>query len=334
VKGEFDLLEEQLAKASKEARGKKFVLDRYGNTIIMGKVDPNHLPPFTAHLQTSVKEEQPVKGSKVSSAKGGGEGDDCDVDGKKKRFVRVAGSRSVDESAFQPNLSLASTLSGVEHIPKVNPGVVVRSKVGEKSGDPIPEDNRRISKKTYLSKTGSNIQPSLASVEEFDSYSNLSSRMGTGNNQGIAASGKSKSKLRFDSSVKNIDSLPDIDPLEGSRSIVQDGVHFDLSDDDLGLGPTNTKGSGGSMILPKKPNEKQKSAIESLIQSPDGGKPRDRDLVKNMKTVADRKHLAAPPLGQSTGHGLTGINGEKSVSIYSIESGSYSSEWFQQKRKN
>lgn len=42
--------------------------------------------------------------------------------GKKKPFVRVAGSRGVDENSFKPTLSLAVTLSGVDHIPRLNPG--------------------------------------------------------------------------------------------------------------------------------------------------------------------------------------------------------------------
>lgn len=329
VKGEFEILEEQLAKAAKEARGKKFVLDRYGQTVVVGKVDPNNLPAFNTTLLTSIKSEDDSKiGRAVHSSH------DHEHAQGKKRFVRVAGSRGVDESSFQPNLSLASTLTGVESIPKLNPGVTVRSKVGERSGDPIPEDQRRISKKTYLSKSTS-IQPALAQLDDYETtFSNARSTQGNGTR------GKTQKNLRFDSStIKNIESLPDIDPLEGSRKINLEKQQYDLSDDDLGLGPYSSKGNAPDVVLPKKANTKNKRAVELLTKSPDGGKPRDRDLVPNMKPAVDRKHLAAPPPGFISGHGNVGMvdqgnKGLNSSSILSgsLESNSYSSEWFQRRK--
>jgi hypothetical protein len=320
-------MEEQLAKAAKEARGKKFLLDRYGQTVILGKLDPSSLPPFTTAPQTLIKEEGAGGRGKHSKDPGHGK----DAEGKKKRFVRVAGSRGVDEASFQPNLSLASTLTGMEAIPKLNPGVSIKSKIGERSGDPVPEDARRISKKTYLAKT-TPIQPSISQIDDYESNGTEGYRRnGSNDPKGTAK----KKTIRFDGSVKSLDVLPDIDPLEGSRKIVRENNAYDLSDDDLGLGPINSKGLSPAMVLPKKPNDKQRLGVELLVQSPDGGKPKDRDLVKNMKPVAERKHLAAPPLGHVGGHGLvTGESPHNSVIMSgSLDSGSYSSEWFQ-RRKN
>ena len=345
VKGEFELMEEQLAKAARETRGKKFVLDRYGQTVLIGKIEPTSLPPFNSALQTVVKDEDPHP--KTSHGHGHGHGHSSDPNAatssaaggsnntdksKKRQFVRVAGSRGVDGTSFQPNLSLASTLSGVDTIPKVAPGVVVRSKTSVKAGDPIPEDSRHISKKTYLSKTQS-VQPSIASLEDMDVFSPTQGGVST-----ASKSTKSRSMLdsrnKFDAPVKNIESLPDIDPLEGSRRVVFDSKTLDVSDDELGLGPVNTRGQAPSMKLPQKPNDKQKANMDLLMGSPEHGKPRDRDMPKNMKPVVERKHLPAPPLGHITGHGL-GIdkNGQNSLISHSIDSASMASEWFQ-RRKN
>jgi hypothetical protein len=339
AKGEFEILEEQLAKASKEARGKKFVLDRYGQTVIIGKVDPTHLPPFNASLQAAIKKEEdmPKTGARLKSTDDSEEPQNQQNAGK-KRFVRVAGSRGVDETSFQPNLSLASTLSGAEAIQKMGAGVTLRSRFGERSGETIQEDAKHISKKTYLAKTAS-IQPALAQIDDFDPSYGTSGTLKQNNNQ---TKSKSQKSIRFDpNTVKNINSLPDLDPFEGSRRVQVDTRQFDVSDDELGLGPTSTKGSGGAdMILPKKPDTRQKHVVEQLVKSPDGGnKPRDRDLTRNMKAVADRKHLPAPPVGLVGSHGNYGMLDQNSkgmnnsISGASLDQGSsYSSEWFQRRR--
>ncbi|RYZ80340.1 MAG: hypothetical protein EOP04_26055, partial [Proteobacteria bacterium] len=65
-KGEFDLLEEQMTKVSKDLRGKQFVLDRYGQPVVLGKVNADSLPPFTVSPSSSVVEATADK-SKPSS---------------------------------------------------------------------------------------------------------------------------------------------------------------------------------------------------------------------------------------------------------------------------
>jgi hypothetical protein len=92
--------------------------------------------------------------------------------------------------------------------------------------------------------------------------------------------------------------------MEGGRPVVRAAVGYhDMSDEELGLGPVNTKGMPKNGNLPKKPSEKQKANINLLGGSPENGRPKDRDLPRNVHYVADRTHLPAPPLGQITGHG-------------------------------
>ena len=71
---------------------------------------------------------------------------------KARPFVRVAGSRGIEES-FRPIISLATTLSGVETIPKVNLGVSIKSSSDVRKGDDIPDDPKRMSRKQYISRS-------------------------------------------------------------------------------------------------------------------------------------------------------------------------------------
>lgn len=325
-KGEFEVLQEQLQKATKDVKGKKFVLDRYGQPVIIGKVDPHQLPSFTASLHHAIKVDEEY-------SKGVQKGSDEDQNGsnklKKRQFVRVAGSRGVEENSFEPTLSLATSLSGVESIPKINPGVTVKSKTAVKSGDAIAEDPKHMSRKTYLSKT-INVVPSLSSGE-FPSYYD---KVGKTTSKTVSTFDKSPTKGSvFSETFQSLDNLPDINPLEGSRSIALDEMIVDPSDDELGLGPTKTIGQAKKIILPSKPSQQQKANITLLSNSPEHGKPRDRDLLKNMKSTGEKKHLPPPPLGYSTGHGIIATEGRQTNSTYSNSVDSHSSQWFARRSK-
>jgi hypothetical protein len=315
VKGEFDILSEQLAKAEKEMRGKKFILDRYGIPIALGKVDPATLPSFTTRLDLAIKAEGDHEHKKSEEGK------------KKKQFVRVAGSRTVDQSSFQPTLSLATTLSGVHSIPKLNQGVTVKSRVAEKSGDAVEEDPKHMSMKSYMSRTSNRSTGSVndsifsgARMGETGLSPARSNMFGSTNSVGSGGL-----------NTRSIDSIPDVDPLEGSRKIVIENNYHDPSDHELGLGPALGSGSPPKSQLPNKPSFQQKVIIDKLRGSPDKGKPRDRDLPQNVKAVAERKHLPAPPPGHITGHGMFSEKSQMTAS--SIDSFSASETWHRQTRK-
>lgn len=330
VKGEFELLQDQLSKAAKDVRGKKFTLDRYGQPVIIGKVDPNSLPSFTTSLYHSVKAEEDIPKGRNDPF------DEANAANKqkKKQFIRVAGSRGVEENSFQPTLSLATSLSGVESIPKINAGITIKSKSAVKSGDAVQEDPKHMSKKTYLSKT-INVVPASNNEEFLSQYSSQKQVSGMKSKQNqksdkVAA----KATVVNEAFLKNIESLPDIDALEGSRSVVFEEKTFDPSDDELGLGPTKSIGRTLKAVLPNKPTPQQRANIDLLSGSSDNGKPRDRDMPMNMKSAAQKKHLPPPPLGFSTGHGiLPGDNRQSSMFSNSIDSSSYSSQWFSNRQK-
>ncbi len=330
AKGEFEILQDQLLKAAKDVRGKKFTLDRYGQPVIIGKVDPHSLPSFTTSLQHSVKGEEDFPKGRNDPFDESNPGNKQ----KKKQFVRVAGSRGVEENSFQPTLSLATSLSGVDSIPKINAGITIKSKTAVKSGDAVPEDPKHMSKKTYLSKT-INVVPSSNNEEFLSQYSSQKPVSNTKLKQNPKSDrATAKATVLNESFLKNMDSLPDIDPLEGSRSIAFVEKPFGPSDDELGLGPTKTLGRTQKAVLPNKPTPQQRANIDLLSGSPENGKPRDRDMPMNMKSAAQKKHLPPPPLGFSTGHGiLPGDNRQSSMLSNSIDSSSYSSQWFTNRQK-
>jgi hypothetical protein len=353
-KGEFDLLQDQLEKASKELSGKKFVLDRYGKPVVIGRIKPESLPPFSQTLGLHVK-SPPIAADDDIGNKDDLANEMVKVGGDKKKpkkFIRVAGSRSVDESTFRPTTNLATTLSGIEHIPRVNPGVTVRSHTAVKTGDKVAEDAHHMSRQQYFSKTASLQQQSLRGGGDnstLHSVDSIGGGMGVGEHSTFSAtsghqrshlhgrngpSGGGGSMMASQSSAKSIDHLPDIDAMEGARKVVIHDSTQDLSDEELGLGTYNS--SSGQAVrgkLPKKPSTAQRANIELITGSPDNGKPRDRDLPKNMRPVADRRHLPAPPLGQITGHGLSLEKYmEKSAIIANSDSTVSDSEWHQQWR--
>lgn len=363
-KGEFTLLQEQMEKAQHDLRGKKFVLDRYGQPVVVGSVNADKLTPFTTHPVMNVKTPQsgrrPGSGAQDSTAdaqqhhrhheqqhqqqqqqkrRGSGNGnapttgaDKGAEKSKPKQFVRVAGSRGVEESSFKPTLSLATALAGVDHIPKVNPGVTVRSNFNKasKTGEKLPDDPVRISRKQYMAKTNARLQSSNTSVggDSIGSFSRtmdstmfsqhlgadgLGAGGGGGGSVGSinSAGGGSHALDGGGSSAgsvatgRSIELLPDMDNFEGSRRVAFNDTVQDASDEELGLGPAETYGRPQMSNLPKKPDSKQRANIDLLTGSPNNGRPKDRDLPKNIRPVSDRRHLPAPAVGKVAGHGMT-----------------------------
>lgn len=164
---------------------------------------------------------------------------------RKRQFIRVAGSRGVDEVSYMPMLSLATTLPGVDHIPRVNPGVIVRSKTSSKAGEAIAEDAKHILRKTLLAKTSQQQQLGGLSQASVMSPVGFSSMFSPGNRsqQGLTVGFQERSFVAvpngqdLPNAQVSIDSLPDFNRLEGSRKIVRVDETRDLTDAELGIGP-------------------------------------------------------------------------------------------------
>jgi hypothetical protein len=129
--------------------------------------------------------------------------------------------------------------------------------------------------------------------------------------------------------MRSLEGLPDLDRFEGARAVVNNTGHYhDQSDEELGLGPVNTRGLPQNGALPNKVTAKQRANIELLAGSPENGRPKkDRDLPKNMRPVTERKHLPAPPLGQITGHGLSVEKFNEKNKLLSAEDENWHQDW-------
>jgi hypothetical protein len=366
-------MQELMDQAKKDLRGKKFVLDRYGKPVVVGSSNAEKLPPFSTPLSLNIKNPGGAGLPSSTSNNNGNDGGDDDMsgamgvgggkkDGKKKQFVRVAGSRGVDESSFKPTLSLAVTLSGVENIPKLNPGVSVRSSTSMRSGSKIPDDPKKMSRKQYMSQSLSRRSGGLGENSSIDSMSRTldagassmhasgaghGTGMGTGMGQGAgmgagtgadrsmySIGGASKASKASKGSVvsmsmRSVEGMPDLDYMEGARRIHTGGADgpYDLSDEELGLGPSPTKGQPSPSRLPGRASEHNAANLNLLAGSPENGKPRDRDMPKNMRPVAERKHLPAPPLGHITGHGLSIEKFVEKTKLVNTEEDNWHQDW-------
>jgi hypothetical protein len=118
---EFQILQESIKQAAKDLKGKKYIVDKDGNVLPLTPVNPDALPAYTLALGLNISTKANADDSSSVGSKASSLGSK-----KKKRPVRVAGSRVVDESLFKPEISLATTLAGGELITNVNAGVALR----------------------------------------------------------------------------------------------------------------------------------------------------------------------------------------------------------------
>lgn len=300
-KGEFDEIEETMLKAKKDFKGKKFILDSAGKPLLLAPIKPEALPPYAIPLGLNITNGTAADLNRQRSASHGpgshssSSSDAAATTKRKKKTIRVAGSREVDESQFKASYSLASTLAGTENIPVVNPGVVVKSISGPpKEGPALPEDNRRMSRKTYFNRQSSSSQLGM-NMSRADTFGSL----GTAGDQSLAIGFAEDDNSLLPASMVQ---FQDIDAFEGSRRVVPLEQGDDLGDrDDIGV--KTTSGHVELGVLPSKPSWQQ---MQNVMQLTGGaGLLRDRDLPQNMKSPNERRHLPAPPVGQVSGHGLT-----------------------------
>ena len=67
---EFLLLQAEVEKAAKDLKGKKFVVDKYGNIIPLAPVKAEKLPPYAVPMTTKIQsEEDKLRNSKQMDKK-------------------------------------------------------------------------------------------------------------------------------------------------------------------------------------------------------------------------------------------------------------------------
>ena len=330
-------MQEEIERATKEFKGKKFTLDVDGKPVQISPVVPDRLPPFAYQLGlniTSGPSEPNTKQVKESLPK------------KKKYKVRVVGSRDIEDSFFVASSSLVTSLSGGNII--LNPGVSIRTNDQMREGPPPPEDPRKPSRKTFFANrsviSGSSVLggPSTLGSVPADSPNSDFRSSDPRSRRSSAASPSDFSDMHSPHPSPNVPVVPlrstrfaEVDPLEGARKI-QPKLQpiIEPSDAELGLGPGVTIGSKAPPPkLPSKPSTKQGEIVEKVFGGHEQPKPRDRDPPRAQVPPTDRKKLPPPPIGLSQRPRVvqSGIN-QSSVSIASGQSNDLLSKTVENRR--
>jgi hypothetical protein len=298
-KGEFQTLEESIKVAAKDLKGGRYVVDKTGNVIPLHTLKPEALPPFA--LEVTPKVINGVRQAPTRQASRGHDDSHSHAGGKKKKQVRVAGSRAMDTSFFTPANTLSTSLAGGDYITTINPGVVLRVDDKVMEGPPAPVDPTKPSRQQYLDRS--------MSLQSLSGESIMS-------NSGVLKQGSSDF-LHKNSAFGGDDTnrlpismqFPDIDALEGGRKPepkAESSRVLETTQNSFDLSHSAQAGKNiASTVLPGKATDKQHSNMVLLAGGPDKIHPRDRDVPLSMIAVAERKRLPAPPLGQTTGHGLS-----------------------------
>ena len=336
VRSEFELLQAEIDKQLADMKVKKFAVDATGKVIPLQPVKPETLPPYAVPLDTKInspragtgKGGRPASGSGIVAGAGAGAGaEPAHGEKRKKKVIRVAGSRTIDDDAhFKPSNTLATVLSSGEAIA---PQAGVSLKVGNntREGPSIPEDPSKPSRKNYLSRSLhpgadslSRAQTGAGSPTGLDMLDGSMASLGVG----FAESFTSPTPGGLPQSMAGTHSVrfPEIDPLEGGRRILSQqeilALETNPTDEELGLGPKTTTGLVKPYVLPLK-----KDPNTQLFDYKSDKMPKDRDVVINQRPPSERKHQLAPPPGRVSirDKGLDGP-GSPSGSVTSNQSAS------------
>lgn len=308
---EFQTMQETIKKAAKDLKGKKYIVDKDGNVLPMNPVNPDNLPPYSVSLGLNIASGSGADDGSLGSRSSQGVK-------KKKKVIRVAGSRTVDESLFKPEISLATTLSGGDLITNVGPGIVLHIDDNTREGPILATDPKKMSKRHYLEKS---MMSNSMSQESLNGFGFADSALG----------------MSTDSLLQGVDNLPmsmlsmqlpDVDALEGGRKVMKSESTIIPKDQD----PNSVLVAASiASKLPSKQNFKQFENVSLLTGGVEKVHPRDRTLPLSQVPPSQRKHLPAPALGKTTGHGLSpdrsmgsrvGMNSATSLSQVSQKGGS------------
>lgn len=305
---EFEAIQEEIGNATKDLKGKKFVIDKEGRLLTLHPVRPENLPPFAVPLRACVTENGRDEYSAASGAK------------KKKKVIRVAGSPSVSDLYFKAASTLATSLAGGDQIEIINPGVSIQSGGNMRTGESFPSDPRRANRKEYL-RVGNNLMKYTMDDSDIElPPCSLQASRDTAT-ESIFEVGESIYEPSGSRSAAF--TAPDVDAFEGARKVPERDI-YDIAEES-GVGTMLYGGMSTTSILstsssrfPSKATEKQRRNMSLLSGGPSVAGNRDRVIPQGMLSPAERTKLPAPPVGYTTGHGLlpqTGLSlsSEKSM---------------------
>jgi len=301
---DFQVMQNEIDKAAKDLKGKKFVLNSDGVPITVVNVKAENLPPYAVPVGLNIstrKHESAEDPPHVEETKSV----------PKKRTIRVAGSREIDDNFFTAVTSLASTLSGGGNI-TLNPGVSMKSgDTGVREGPASVHDPKKVSRHMYMSKH----KPSPSYSQGLDD--NTHDGYGTSAYEGgpsiaeesygtadtghlpLEASGRGTANASVVSAVSMRSSrFPDLDPTEGGKKRAAPPPENPYVEQQQ---PPSLKNR--QAVLPTKPGSKQMENMHLLAGGQANPLPRDRMAPGAQIPATELKRLPPPVLGRSTGHG-------------------------------
>jgi hypothetical protein len=304
-KDEFEIMKETIENGKRNLKGKKFAIDSEGHPVPIGDVRPEDLPRYSLALSANISSFHKDDGPEIP-LENRPKQDKAGDKGKKK--VRIAGSRSVEESYFIPSTSLATALS--ENITDdFQPAAGVSLRAGDRvlEGPPAPVDPAKPTRKQVLQrhrqKEAGDGQSSVGGDHPLDAGNSI---------------GSLDSETLGSAAVSRTSRFTEIDPMEGGKKVKPADVTIrDPTDRELGLGPINVSGKPNPAQLPKKPSAKQQEVVRDFIGGPDKAGPRDRLPVGIQVPTNERKKLPPPESGKTSGHGMA-----DTISIASNSKGS------------
>lgn len=296
---EFKELKKEIAKATKDLKGKRYVLDADGKPITILNVKAEQLPPYAVPVGLNITTKQQHVEEETHKEK----------NNKHKKVIRVAGSRDIDESFFTAVTSLASTLSGGGNI-NLNAGVSLKSGDGNLREGPLPlHDPKKVNRKNFFNKPGTggvSLSRMSQNIEENDLTVDVgpSTADSFGTAEGLGANGSATSPGPGSSNIPGsaimTNRFADLNPLEGGRK----KVVVEEAPQTASQYQEEVKIKNKPAVLPTKPSSKQQENIQLLAGGAGTKLPRDKVALHAQIPVSSMKHLAPPELGKSVGHGI------------------------------
>jgi hypothetical protein len=296
-KDEFQIMQETLENGKKNFKGKKYAIDSDGKPIAISGTKPEDLPRFSMDLAANVtsfqhndEDDIPIENKRSDSV------DNKKAGGKK---VRIAGSRTMEESYFIPSKTLATALSetGTEKF-DLKAGVSIKAGDVLLEGPIIPSDPKRMSRKEFLEKKrnaaltdGSSVTSTLHTGGPVPDGLDAGNSLGSLDSETMGMSRTSR--------------LTDVDALEGGKKKVQSNALVrPVTDRELGLGPVQTSTRPQEGKVPKKASAKQHEIMKDFNGGTDKSGPRDRLPPSISVPTSKMKKLPPPGSGKTIGHGL------------------------------
>lgn len=286
VKDEFQLLQDEVNRAAEDLKGKNYLFDQNGNIVVVQPIKSDQLPPFSFNPSLSVNNDaaNPTEEPKKKTA-----GNTT----KRKKKIRVAGSRQVDESPdkplFVPTTSLATTIAGTSHEILPNNGVAIETNKISKEGPPIPDDPRKPSRKEYFNRRN------MASTSLDASWDEGFTDSGVNNIDSPNSSGFNDPSPTDRTGSITSKRYKDIDPLEGGRPKRSDASEKKSSrPTSEGLQIETKSGKQPPPIEPTKPSPVQQSSIDLLHGGSHMQGPRERLAPQVLHSRTDKKKYIVP----------------------------------------